>query len=1563
MSIFSSIRFLDDNKEIVISENGKLPELDGSLLKNIKKLDVNSYENVGKLVFTNARLNADSTDGDVINIDTSMNVENESIDNLGNPLILRGNFIGNSENTVLLYTGDNTETITNNITTLTNIALNKDYLGDVTSYNTSNILTYDNVPPIYGQNSEGHKSFGMDIYDKDMTIQYTNKFSEYVKVSYWYYISSTATIRASVYFGLGSRNGAYYMGVFYYDVAYKKLRFFTRSDTLSISFDSLEKDKWHYVELCFKLNANNKAKVYHDGIFLGEGTSTTGSWNNNDGQILFRSITKDAFNFDQLMVNISSEEEYNNFENTEHPIPTSASEVIKSTSFVINDIDTVPEDGKLFIKSKNQTYTISPSLIGGGSSSLNVNEYQNINTLSFPNAIVSQDAENTKKLIVKTQNIFKVLEFPSADMINNSIYVLASGETKAYFENEWINISPEIVETIDESATNNNIPTTKAVKDYTDNSISGLVKSVNGTTPDSSGNVTITSEVDLSNYSTEGAINLTSFGKTTISSDGGIRLQYMGNYVDFSSPDTLEISGLQTSIDANVASINLGQKQRTRITMSGYELLFNVDDPTSSIKLNNNLLNTAGGLAYVESTGKLPISIIPDISSSSTISIGNGLTGDGTESNPLKLDLSNYSVDTEINILSSGANGSISIKKGSNGLEINDRISLITDSVSFTLEGPDVEFNGNPRNTAGGFAVVQEDGKLPSSIIPEQSLLDATNNSKGIVQIGSGINVSDGIISVNKNSIGLNNVDNTSDLDKPISNATKDSLNNKLEANNILEGSNISLSKSGNNITINSNYDIANGSLNGLMSNTDKLKLDGIQNNAEVNVINSIQVNGISQPISDKTVNILVPDSSIFATKTELNNYLPLSGGSLSGSLIFNNSFYLNTNPANNFNYVINTNVNQNQSQLVLTINNNSSQNGYTEWFFRDNTYTRYRHELNGGNGILTQFDLVSGENKNDKTSYANFNCKVISQNEFISNAIQSYRIIYGEYGTFWRQDGTDIYLMITNANDQYGTFNDLRPFCITLSTGQVILNNSLIVTNDENKYVTISDNLGITNNSIFTNSSMNVGQDLIANGRITSKTNFLHQNDNIDISTILNDEARIVPFLVNDKNGNSFFYSEVVLNGTNSIMGQLVVQSRDREKYPAISIGINESNNPYVKSNVPTIGENDDLARCDWIKNNFISVNGGIFSGELINTNNYSSYRIVNGSYGTFWRNDGSSLYLMITNANDPYGTYNDFRPFRVIFSDGQVILNNSFIINSDGYTSIAGNVAISNTGITTNTGISVNGIIQCQNINCQNIVNTKTYFKKTSTTLNKNNIYAQNTYDNNLIFTDSVNRTLFRIDTFLGPTNNTGARLLTQSRDSSVEAELALRWNENNTPAITWSYPTNGANNELARCDWVKNQINSIIGQDVITVYSGKTGILNNDGTDTSWLQILFKKSGNSGIIYGSAQLSREACVNLRNNRPDLTNAHPIALSTKLYGYLPLTYTNNASELLTLTLPYYYDSSASKHSDLETHTRTFVFGLSSDGNFLMSSPEFNGTNIASNDIIFIQFIGLCHV
>ncbi|WP_455769534.1 phage tail fiber protein, partial [Serratia proteamaculans] len=48
---------------------------------------------------------------------------------------------------------------------------------------------------------------------------------------------------------------------------------------------------------------------------------------------------------------------------------------------------------------------------------------------------------------------------------------------------------------------------------------------------------------------------------------------------------------------------------------------------------------------------------------------------------------------------------------------------------------------------------------------------------------------------------------------------------------------------------------------------------------------------------------------------------------------------------------------------------------------------------------------------------------------EIQSLTADNYRLIGGDYGTFWRNDGKSLYLMVTNAKNQYGTFNGLRPF------------------------------------------------------------------------------------------------------------------------------------------------------------------------------------------------------------------------------------------------------------------------------------------------------------------------------------------------------------------------------------------------------------------------------------------------------------------------------------------------------------------------------------------------------
>lgn len=80
-------------------------------------------------------------------------------------------------------------------------------------------------------------------------------------------------------------------------------------------------------------------------------------------------------------------------------------------------------------------------------------------------------------------------------------------------------------------------------------------------------------------------------------------------------------------------------------------------------------------------------------------------------------------------------------------------------------------------------------------------------------------------------------------------------------------------------------YGVVSASANGLMASGDKVKLDGISKNANVNVIESISVNGSNQSTVDKNVNIVVPtkvtdlsDAGLYAKKTDLASLYEYKG-------------------------------------------------------------------------------------------------------------------------------------------------------------------------------------------------------------------------------------------------------------------------------------------------------------------------------------------------------------------------------------------------------------------------------------------------------------------------------------------------------------------------------------------------------------------------------------------------------------------------------------------------------------------------------------------------------------
>src|SRR5574344_448986 len=66
-----------------------------------------------------------------------------------------------------------------------------------------------------------------------------------------------------------------------------------------------------------------------------------------------------------------------------------------------------------------------------------------------------------------------------------------------------------------------------------------------------------------------------------------------------------------------------------------------------------------------------------------------------------------------------------------------------------------------------------------------------------------------------------------------------------------------------------------------------------------------------------------------------------------------------------------------------------------------------------------------------------------------ITTSTQNFlRNIYGDYGTFWRQDGRDLYLLLTAKGDQTGNWTSARPIVVSLSTGVCNINGNAATAN-----------------------------------------------------------------------------------------------------------------------------------------------------------------------------------------------------------------------------------------------------------------------------------------------------------------------------------------------------------------------------------------------------------------------------------------------------------------------------------------------------------------------------------
>ena len=99
----------------------------------------------------------------------------------------------------------------------------------------------------------------------------------------------------------------------------------------------------------------------------------------------------------------------------------------------------------------------------------------------------------------------------------------------------------------------------------------------------------------------------------------------------------------------------------------------------------------------------------------------------------------------------------------------------------------------------------------------------------------------------------------------------------------------------------------------------------------------------------------------------------------------------------------------------------------------------------NGG-GYLWIRGLDNGGKAGLTLDEIKLDAKKVSSGREITGTLASgsaqFRMVAGHYGSMWRQDGATTYLLVTNYDDQYGSWNTLRPFYVDNASGNVTMSN-----------------------------------------------------------------------------------------------------------------------------------------------------------------------------------------------------------------------------------------------------------------------------------------------------------------------------------------------------------------------------------------------------------------------------------------------------------------------------------------------------------------------------------------
>ncbi|HBB3122702.1 TPA: tail fiber domain-containing protein [Escherichia coli] len=152
--------------------------------------------------------------------------------------------------------------------------------------------------------------------------------------------------------------------------------------------------------------------------------------------------------------------------------------------------------------------------------------------------------------------------------------------------------------------------------------------------------------------------------------------------------------------------------------------------------------------------------------------------------------------------------------------------------------------------------------------------------------------------------------------------------------------------------------------------------------------------------------------------------------------------------PGNYKGYVITGKMELHGSGNAMTLHRQTGQAAYMAWWDRrdgKNQRGGYIGHADGSSDSIVWNNDVSKNSvvleSNGQISLATGATKMVYTNgQYYSANSDAYRMIFGNYGAFWRNDGTKVYLLSTAENDKYGGWNAYRPFIYDLTSGNVQL-------------------------------------------------------------------------------------------------------------------------------------------------------------------------------------------------------------------------------------------------------------------------------------------------------------------------------------------------------------------------------------------------------------------------------------------------------------------------------------------------------------------------------------------